>query len=647
MSTLPHSLRRSLLALLLLLGVTGTRAQEAPLRRLGEEFVVRTWGTEEGLPYPAVKALLQTTDGYLWVGTFRGLTRFNGREFRTVEEPGSGNLAAGCVSLATSPSGDLWCGGSGAIFHRQAGHWEEFGGAQGVPRDWVTSLVFDGAGDLFARTETNVLRFVTNHFENVPWPPTGRDQPSALLRDRQGVLWVLGKEQLTRRQGTNWQTVIGPGEARFTPLAALAQAGTGGIWLADARRLRQWRAGEWVKEFALPPRFTDVTSVHEDRSGRVWLTAYNRGLLVIQPDGSMIVGTTEDGLMNNALTTSIEDQEGNFWVGSNGGGITRLRPRTVRVFDEDAGLEQSVVNSVLPQPDGTLVVATHGSGVQELRDGRFQPPLISADRNLNGGSWVFALAADPKGLTTWYGLFREGLYRRQDGRIEHVPLPGLERSTVDDLLFDSAGRLWAASEGYLFLHEGDRWQRLGREAGFTPGSTNGTDVEVMCEDGVGTIWLLTEGGDVRTMRGGKAVPAPLPALGPGGQFTAMQAARDDGMWLGTQDGRLVHWQTNHTTVLSVTNGLPGITIVAIVEDARSDLWLGTDDGIIRVRRDSIDRVVSGQATEVECQVLDRADGLASNQCRRLMSNLADRGPDGRLWFSTLKGVVMIDPPLVP
>ena len=635
-----------LLSFLLFFSAIAALAGEAPARRLGEEFLVRTWGTEEGLPYPAVKTLLQSSDGYLWVGTYRGLTRFNGHEFRMVEEEGSTNLTAGCVALTLSPTGDLWCGGSGAVFRRQGRRWEEFGASRGVPNSFVTSLVFDGQGQLFARATDRLLRFQNDHFEAVPWPPTGKDQPSALTRDTQGALWVMGDSQLTRQQGTNWQTVIGPGEALASSLLAIAPSPDGGIWLADTKRIRKWRAGQWERKWDLPANLAGVTCLHEDRFGRLWITAYSRGLAVLSPDGSVIRGTTADGLMNNALTTVIEDREGNFWAGSNGGGVTRLRQRTVRVFEEDAGLIQSVVNTLMPQPDGSLLVATHGSGVQTLRNGHFEPPLISGDHGLNTGSWVFALAAEPQG-PTWYGLYTEGLYRQQGGQLEHVPLPGLDKSSVDALLYDSAGRLWVASEGSLFSHEAGRWRQFGTEAGLVPRGTNGTDIEVMSEDGVGTIWLLTERGEVRAWRDGQARPAPLPRLAPGDSFTALQAARDDGIWLGTQNGQLIHWQTNRTTVFGVTNGLPGIAVVAIVEDNAYDVWLGTDDGIIRVRRDSLDRVAAGQATELDCLMLDRADGLASNQCRRMMSNLADRGYDGRLWFSTMKGVVMIDPAQVP
>ena len=646
MKTSTAPLPGGLFSLLLFFSVIAIAAGEAPARRLGEEFLVRTWGTEEGLPYPAVKALLQSADGYLWVGTYRGLSRFNGREFRTVEEEGSTNLAAGCVALTLSPTGDLWCGGSGAAFRRQGRRWEEFGASRGVPNDFVTSLVFDGQGQLFARAGDSVLRFQGDHFETVPWPPAGKDKPSSLTRDTQGALWVMGDNQLTRQQGTNWQTVIGPGETLAPPLQAVAPSPDGGIWLADNQRIRKWRAGRWEQKWELPAHLGGITCLHEDHLGRLWITAYNRGLSVLYPDGSVIRGGTADGLMNNAMTTVIEDREGNFWAGSNGGGITRLRQRTVQVFDEDAGLVQSVVNGVLPRPDGSLLVATHGSGVQSLRDGRFQPPLISPDHRLNVGSWVFALATEPDGQA-WYGVYQEGLYHQQGGRLEPEPLPGLEKPTVDALLVDSAHRLWVASEGYLFSREAGRWQQFGTEAGLTPLGTNGTDIEIMSEDGTGTLWLLTEGGEARIWRNEHAVPAPLPRLGPGDTFTALQAARDGGVWLGTQGGGLIHWQTNRTTVLGTTNGLPPIAIVALVEDDTGDLWLGTDDGIIRVRRDSLDRVLAGLATELECQVLDRADGLASNQCRRFMGNLAARSQDGRLWFSTMKGVVMIDPRQVP
>src|SRR5687767_9752316 len=170
-----------MLTWLFALWAAGSPAQVTPLDA-GAQYIARAWGTNEGLPQNTVTAIVQSRDGYLWVGTFGGLVRFDGQSFTVFDPDNSPGLASSrIVSLHEDRYRVLWIGTESGLTRYEQGRFTSYGTREGL-------------------------------LEGVVW---------ATLRDTRGRLWVGTSAGLARYDGRAFTTVLG-GEA-ITPVQSLAE----------------------------------------------------------------------------------------------------------------------------------------------------------------------------------------------------------------------------------------------------------------------------------------------------------------------------------------------------------------------------------------------------------------------------------------
>lgn len=156
---------RALLLISLLSSLAGGAAASG---EFGEHYVVRTWEHNEGAPYIAVTSLAQTPDGYLWMGSYDGLARFDGLRFsvgKTNEIPLADMLV---LALKVAPDGTLWVGTSKGIYtYSQSEGWRHYTEADGLPAGTVYSLAIDSHGQVYAIADSFVVRWDGERFGKV------------------------------------------------------------------------------------------------------------------------------------------------------------------------------------------------------------------------------------------------------------------------------------------------------------------------------------------------------------------------------------------------------------------------------------------------------------------------------------------------
>jgi ligand-binding sensor domain-containing protein/signal transduction histidine kinase len=586
-------------------------------------FAFRVWRASDGLPQDSVWAIVQTGDGYLWVGTSGGLARFDGVRFE-VFGPREGLPNVQVRALLEDRRGALWVGTAQGLCRLQAGQFTSWTAADGLAGDIVSALCEDREGSVWVGARTGLSRWHNGQFEKQLEGVWIR----ALVTDRNGQVWASVKTQgLLRWDGQALVPATDLKELQALRPTALLRDGAGNLWAADGPQavcletntLRHYGPAEGLPE-------TPISYFASGADGTVWVGTVDRGLYYLR-DGHFHPVRQADGLSDDAVWTMMADREHNLWVGTSGGGLTQLRPklfRTLRLLEERT--EVLPLSLAEPEP-GVLWVGTLGHGL-------YRQPVGSQASGLrpgppSAGSKVgVVFASRESGL-----LYDRGgaLFQWQEGG----PVTELcDQATC--VCEDRQGGLWVGRENGTLLR-----LQAGRREECVTGLPK-VALTALCQETDGTLWIGSYGGGLCRLKEGRYTRFGK-SQGLGSELIRTLWLDSQGtLWIGTEGGGLSCFRGQRIQTFTKTQGLDVEGVLQILEDDYGCLWLGTHRGIVRVLRRELEALAAGTGTEVHPQTWGRADGLLSEQCvAGFNSCLKTRA--GLLCFSTVRGIVVMDP----
>ncbi len=521
--------------LLLALGLAGLPARALDPARPLPACSHRLWTTENGLLQDTATALLESRDGFLWIGTEEGLVRFDGARFAPfsrVNVPAFTNNGVQC--LADTPDGALWIGTSQpGLFRFQGGVFTRLGSDQGLP-------------------EVPIRR---------------------LLRDREGVLWAAPEEgPLLRWEAGRFRPV--PCDAAHLRIRALAQGPDGALWAGGADSgLWRLRGGRLVLS-ALT--HDEITALEATADGQVWVGTRTQGLLTLA-QGRLEAPAWARALPSAAILTLLTDREGSLWIGTDRAGLFRRTPEGRLERSPWDGTGPWAVRSLLEDSSGALWVGTENRGLHLISEVPFQPiPGPGGDPQTS-----VRMVCQDAGGTVWCLLGDRRLATLRGGRLERVAAgAGLDRSGVTALWPRRAGGLWVGTpEGTVALLEGSAPPRR-------LGVPLGDPILSLYEDPGGALWISTARQGLRRLEPGGGPELLFPAeqgvvaMAGGGKGPLYLASRNRG--LGRVENGRVQW-------LGATEGLDSPSVLSLHLDGEEDLWVGTQDGLRLFRDGSLRR----------------------------------------------------------
>lgn len=604
---------------------------DAPPAPAGSEYLVHAWGTEDGLPENSATAIVQTQDDYLWFGTFNGLVRFNGHQFKVFNPVNTPQLPnAGIVNLHADQRDRLWISTLAGLVIKDGTQWRALGTNEGWVGNYVRTFAERANGDLLLTTfDGHVLAIEHDQLAKLP-PPPGQTGVGYLgTVDENGRWWLAQNRFVGYWNGRQWVQAYAPDPSLGRSRVACASARGGGVWVLLGHELLRFREGKEVSRLSLPPMKGGIWSLAEDSRTNLWVSSYDSGLFQVTPGGDVRHWTTTNGLGSLSVRLVFEDNEENLWVGSSGGGLRRLKLRRFSEVGTGTPLSGRLARSVSLACDGGLWIATFDNGL--LRQDNTRISFVPVPGLTNRSAYGLSVLEDRAGRL-WYGDADGCWWRSGQGAFEKVPV----KAGVSALFEDSTGRVWFATrEGAMFC-DGNRFQQLGPEAGLPRG-------EVVCfgEDSSGLVWLAGATGVFREEKerftevragDGRALQGVL----------CFKADADGAVWMGTRGAGLIRWRNGRVRVIGVNHGLPEREVRGIVEDAQGYFWMPSNRGLIRASRKQLNAVADGALSHLELQLLDQSDGLPSVEFSPGQPNSA-RDAAGRLYFATQKGVTVIDP----
>lgn len=582
------------------------------------------WTAKDGAP-SQISALAQTTDGYLWIGSARGLFRFDGAHFE-LYTPGEGVAlpSHNSYALTATPDGGLWISfrPSGLGFLKD-GRMTVYTRPEELPRSQVYVLACDGDGRVWAGTHDGLaLRQGSRWIEiGADWnftPSRVRD----LFIDRDGSLWVTNASQLL---------VLRKGATRFEVADSLRDA----AWIAQAKdgRILINEYSHGVRTIGGPslPMGGNGENILIDRSGCLWVTANGEGIRRVrfpERDGeaSIEVYRETDGLSSDLSWRLLEDHEGNIWAGG-AKGLDRFRHSHFVAV----ALPPDHLKLTLAAGDGGEVWAASAAAMAIARvraDGGVS--MIATDQTAS----VFR-AAD--GVLWWGGRF--GLWRVRGDRVETFPFPKELTNEWPWEIFrdDEGGGLWLGHGDFGLVHFRDGvYTRKLHPSGLPDRVPSAT-----YHDPQGRIWFGYKGNQVCVIERGRT---RCFTGADGIDVGRIRVIRGRGpyFWLGGELGLAVYRDGRFDPVLTTGSERFG-TVSGIIETADGSLWLNEMRGVVRIRAEEARRVLRDPRHRIAFERLDLLDGLPGAPQMNWTNSTAIEGTDGRLWFATDNGLAWIDP----
>ena len=595
-----------------------------------------------GLPSDSVTAIIQTDDGFIWVGTDAGLVRFDGIKF--TEMPlmfSTTNSPVHITALCQDSDGHLWIGTQqNGLFELAEGRTRHFTAEQGLLDNGVTSLAEDSHGGVWIGSKSGLNLWSSNNFTSF----TVRDGlPDAYVAGvnvaRSGTVWITTHVGMCRFINGRIAPYVflTESQGRRPEYLGAYEDKRGNLWAFGDTYLINLAAGKRFNYFRSPESASvRIWSLCEGWDGRLWIGTSGRGLFCFQDDRfqPVILGQDRGPYDVRAI---CEDDEGNLWLGTSGGGLIQLRPQSVSVLRAEQGLPDSPATAMACDANGRVYIGLQRGGLFVGESGGFDPvensDALGAQNNISS----MCVARDG---TVWAATLGSGLYGLKNGReIHFTTADGLADDTVTAMCSDASGGIWfSAGIGDVCYFNGNSIAHFNAAQGL-PESL----VTAIVPSAAGGLWLGTQDGQVLREEHG-ILTNYTAAASPGHNAVMALCEGEPGqLWIGTVGGGLTCVRSDGVAMSwTSTTGLPAAVVAGVVADDEKNLWLATALGIYRINRSDIHRSLADPAIPLACELMSKARTIPdrsfiSSGTRAVLS------PDGELWFATFDGVLSVNP----
>jgi signal transduction histidine kinase/ligand-binding sensor domain-containing protein len=585
------------------------------------EYIRTNFTVENGLPSNVVNAVLQTRNGFLWVGTDAGLVRFDGRQFTPIplRTPESGSPGI-VTALAEAPNGDLWVGTETGLARIDRPALDFFDRSQlrlydpglGVA-DEIRSLLFTHDGLLWVGTNGGVFRYEQDRFARVSgveqvlrMTETARAHP--LIATDGGIREWDGSRLLAHPEV---ETAL---KLKGNEIFDALEDGAGTVWYCSMHGLSRKQNGSWKhlcwNDFA--------TQAYQDSRGTIW-THLATGFYRLKEDRFEQIST-------NAVRAIAEDRDGDLWIGTNGDGLVRFKDRTARMFTKAQGLPNDVVMTVLVRKDGTLWAGNNCGGLSRFDGERFH---TYTEKDGLTNSCIWSLAEDHN-QNLWIGTWGGGLFELANNHFLHfAERQGLPSDVVRGLQVAHDGSLWIAADGGVSHMVNGHIKTYTTENGLSS-----PHVLSIFEDRQRTIWAATTKGINRLVKD---------------VFQPVSTPRE------ISDPRLSTFGEDSSHNLYALDAPKGVDLLVngrfsnLVADldlfslvtVKNRLWLSGGNGLVSIDTASLLAANSQGELPLNLDHFGVDDGFASQQCSIGFPNIA-LATNGTLWVATVKGLVRLE-----
>jgi len=601
------------------------------------------YGVQEGLPQSKIYSTIQDNDGYIWLSSESGISKFDGTTFLnyTVED---GIAAGGIKTLLLDNDGYIWMGHkTGGISFFDGKEMNIHPISKKIKFE-VTSFLMDSDNTLWITTLGDGLIKLENPYETNPEKLKFEQYKGKQLGDRV------------------FSGAIAKGDSLF--------------FITDAG-IKKYNKLENTFETFAPKglsRYFQITAMHEDRKGDIWYGTFHGGLFHYIKDKKefKIYDAKRDGIADNWISTITEDSKGNIWIGTWGGGISKFSNSGLKTFNNLNGLTGLKIWNITEDLEGNILIATNEHGLAifkgerfvsfDKKDGLLDQNVWAITQDKGGKYWfgtnkgisVYNPKAGTKGIkfayyneksnsignqirflkkdkndNIWLGTEDNGvnMYNYKTGRFETAPVIARYMSsntTITALEIDNQNQLWIGTFAGIIYYEIDN-----QKSNFISqiNGLNGSDISSIYADSKDRVWVgINNGKGLNIIKGSEISKV---SIDESITVKCMVEDKKGNIWIGTRSkGIIVFNGKKIIKRFTQSDGLLSNLINQLKVDDNNNIYIGTSRGLnkINANENIITYTEKSGFTGIEAK-----------------DNASYKDKDGNLWFGTVNGVTKYKP----
>lgn len=611
-----HLIRLHLLFLLLSL------LPEHQLRAQQYNFI--NYSTESGLAQSQIRSIAQDKNGYLWLGTLAGLSKYDGKKFVNYSIQ-HGLIDNQIYSLLTDKSMGLWIGTMGGLNYFDGKKFQSFLFKEDMSENIVHAIAQDASGNLWLATDgAGVCKFNGTTFE--------------YYTEDQGLVNNYVRAACVDDKGTLWFGTKG-----------------GVCFYAD---------GVFKKLDAEIAQPQNVSHIFMDKHKKLWFSTFGEG--VYRYDGRVFRNYNEtSGLINNWIRSAIEDSDGSIWFASKFG-LSKFDGKTFMRFTEAEGLPMDNTNVVFEDKERNIWIGSDGKGLCKFLGETFT--YMTTNDSLSSNIVLSILEDHEKNL--WFSTFGKGITKKEGTRpVVYTTENGLNNNTVWASLKDHDNNLWFCTSDGVSRFDGKAFRNYGLEDGLDArivfsvcqdfqghlwfGTTRGIsefdgahfknyingvdnvgkDVTSIVEDKTKRLWFATKNGLYKRENNRFTKYTTLDGLCNNNLFSLV-VDKDNHLWIGSKAG-INYYDGKTFSKILIDDAFNSNSIYFLVLDDKETLWIGTNSGVYAL--DARQYVLTKKTRFRHYTIFDGLPGMECNQ------NAAFKDHLGNIWMGTTEGLIKYDP----
>ena len=642
-------MKKSAILLALLLGcftaVYGQSAAEGKVdQTFLNDFVCRNWTTADGLPGMTITAIMQDQKGYIYVGTYEGLVRFDGVEFVTFSRNIDPKYDFASVrAIFQDTNGNLWVGHNdeGVTSIQPDGTILKYTTENGLPHNSIRAICEDFNNNIWLGTASGLCYLTPEHEVRIPegLHELGQDtiQVSRLYCDTAGRIWI--------------STAI-----------------ENDLFVFSTRKLERFTGITKIKN-------PSVNEVSQDKSGAFWFGVAPHYAVRIKDTEETVFDIGHDHQEGTVVNSILQDTAGNFWFASDCG-ITILHNGLYTYYDKRNGLADDYINHIFEDREGNMWIAYNRGGIEKMSQGKFRTIAMPIAVN--------AICEDPVRGVTWLGA-DNGLYCYnkdsqfvenkitelcKGARIRHVGMTSdgelliSSYSDISQVCVTSNDKItvWTMKDGLAGLK--CRVSIKTTDGKYYVGTTQGLSIiekdgsihsltrkegfenefiMSLYEDKKGQVWVGTDGGGIYILKDEQIIKHYNSENGLAGNVIfKTEPIEDSGLWIATGTGISKYNEDSDTFAnLNSANGLGTDSVFQMICDYTQTVWMTSNKGIFSVNLADMEDVTIGKRKKINAKYYGSSDGL--NTGGITSTSVSTQDSLGRVWFTLIDGFAIYDP----
>ena len=596
------------------------------------QYVLRSWSTEEGMASESTNEILQSEDGYIWIATYAGLHRFDGKDFTIFNSSNSNIPSPTVLRVKKGIHGEIWIGSQHGLAYLKNDEFIVPSPLEPTRDMSIEQMLITKSGDLWFSTRTNELyRYQNNELKNFTADFNLKEST---------VLSMIESDEGNLYFGTDDSHILeyNPSTKEVRDLTPMDNVnGINDFYWSEKQLFVATGVGLYTYEnstFKLHKGISNraVTAIHVDQNDVIWLGTMN-GLFRWNSETQKLDSLTEEnGMPNNIVRDMLVDGRGNLWVATYRNGIFFLSDGSIVSYSKEEGTETSIISSISELSKNTYLLGNENSSFNILQNDKIKPwtpPIAVPTARLKH------LFTDTKGRT-WVSTYA-GLYVLDgDNSRRFTVSDGFPDNYIRVTFEDSKGNIWVGTKnaGLIRFKTLDDWENITIENGLSSNYIMSLEESTTGQIIIGTIGglnIIEQDGSIQYVTIDDGLPS---------SFMFSTLATDKFIWLTSNDG-LTGYNQDTVVNFNQENGLGFDIVYDIIKDDFGNIWLPSENSILSINLEQLEAAAYDSTIQLTVKHFDKSYGMKNSHCLGAALSLKDS--QGMIWVPTLDGVVSIDP----